>query len=1250
MESEVEVDYSCSDLLDSVLNMCPGDLEFQHILNDIDDKLKENSLGMEQCLQNLQLEMNESGVSQTLQNTTDYLQWVNCYHMIPSKPPEAPHCQVIEFLRTLQHYLKNTLNQEYIVLRFLLDLFNQCGIRFASSQNGSFLQCASQTSIHAIDDEPGVDIQTAWEDVRLHLRRFLVGNLQQNIDTCISESRIQMKTQYLQQFLFLYPESDVLMKYQNIQSNVLIDLLHKYSEMNADIIFRVYEDAMPKVFSVIKQDLFVLSRLVDVPLIVRFINDTFFETISEEMKQFFEIFCKANSANKADLPLKPSKNKHKERVQAFAAEDQSRKATDLYLHLDQLKSLSRFVKHFLWLEEKVGEAASEILHISCSMEIKGNIQGTLKSDGVEVKANETYVLDESSLLMKETPALKFGWRKNLKILSQSLLRSFTSETEAFITPVLQCEKEAYAYNGGCCISLVNPYKSNEHYGAVSEKEKPKKVAKFCFSIIEEFDVLFPLALACRENQLQEIRTCFVEAFCKMAASVQTIMEEWSSHVPSTAPLQNLFAILSTSVFVLQHFTFYNEKMCKEPLFLASVQRYQEFIRNIQLQVINYCVSVCATSIFQDSESHYWDDNKTFYEGERCSFSIQMWHYFFSGLRHDLWTILPPTIAQDILREVLEKTLALLSYRYAQVNPNYKRASQIRIDVMAILSCVENMLWSVCGTVQDIINPSARSKDLILKIHCHCKNLLTVLFVLTAPLKTLHETFKSGFREFSSDSSVTSLADQLDWLCFIKPSLFPSVVNFERTPSAGEMAVQGQLKLLLAQPCCNWNLLLETLLHSDCVIARTLLSCSSAEISDMDDTLALDCKDVDVTEAILTVLSYCSLSPKSFTSVLEKYMDQERLWDTLCIQAADAEVKFVPPVIRYLRRILVNSVTGTLKQITSVIHDIEPTEHFNIPENLLRALPEKWNFVPRDEKQKQSVKNKTQLTAYLVCTVISKLPSAIACLPSPVKYFYLISERNISETYNVQKNKGLLICNLISVVCHILEDGNTLEQMTGYALSRRSKELLTAVCQSLETIIGINNGHKEVLKRVLENIEEQRPKWIGSQMQKSRTLSMNCDFANQGESSVSQNQDTGPELTEQKINIMVLDICHKPGGNEYLRQIYHIIQLNEDYLNDALSCQSCCTESAHAKAFQLTLHSAEQSPSSFNPLNMFSLPNVDVLREASSEWSCDWSKISSYCLGMSLFTFRALLGHRWEAKDEESLSEDERSLLEQLKQL
>lgn len=41
-----------------------------------------------------------------------------------------------------------------------------------------------------------------------------------------------------------------------------------------------------------------------------------------------------------------------------------------------------------------------------------------------------------------------------------------------------------------------------------------------------------------------------------------------------------------------------------------------------------------------------------------------------------------------------------------------------------------------------------------------------------------------------------------------------------------------------------------------------------------------------------------------------------------------------------------------------------------------------------------------------------------------------------------------------------------------------------------------------------------------------------------------NRVTAAELTEQKIGLMLLEVCHKAGGSDYLRQIYHIIQGNE----------------------------------------------------------------------------------------------------------
>lgn len=52
------------------------------------------------------------------------------------------------------------------------------------------------------------------------------------------------------------------------------------------------------------------------------------------------------------------------------------------------------------------------------------------------------------------------------------------------------------------------------------------------------------------------------------------------------------------------------------------------------------------------------------------------------------------------------------------------------------------------------------------------------------------------------------------------------------------------------------------------------------------------------------------------------------------------------------------------------------------------------------------------------------------------------------------------------------------------------------------------------------------------------------FMTMEKSTVLEEGDTALELTEQKINTMVLDLCHKPGGSEYLRQIYHFMRLNE----------------------------------------------------------------------------------------------------------
>lgn len=62
----------------------------------------------------------------------------------------------------------------------------------------------------------------------------------------------------------------------------------------------------------------------------------------------------------------------------------------------------------------------------------------------------------------------------------------------------------------------------------------------------------------------------------------------------------------------------------------------------------------------------------------------------------------------------------------------------RIDIAALLISTENMLWSVCSSVQEFLNPREDRDLKIYKIHTHCNNLLSVLAILTSPLKNLYE--------------------------------------------------------------------------------------------------------------------------------------------------------------------------------------------------------------------------------------------------------------------------------------------------------------------------------------------------------------------------------------------------------------------------------------------------------------------------------------------------------------------------------
>lgn len=211
-----------------------------------------------------------------------------------------------------------------MILHFLLDLSSQCGVSFPCTASGSSFEVTS--SLHAIEDDSTMDLKSLWDDARLHLRRFLVNRLQSQEETNANtlQQQMEFKTQCIQQLLFLYPESEVLTKYQNMQNKLVSDLLQNCilsscGETNFDKVVHGYQSSVPTLCAMIKEDLYILSGTIDPSSSVKFINETYLDTITEEMTVLLKRLCELQFKENAVHVVKGNKisKKHRGTVHAM---------------------------------------------------------------------------------------------------------------------------------------------------------------------------------------------------------------------------------------------------------------------------------------------------------------------------------------------------------------------------------------------------------------------------------------------------------------------------------------------------------------------------------------------------------------------------------------------------------------------------------------------------------------------------------------------------------------------------------------------------------------------------------------------------------------------------------------------------------------------------------------------------------------------------------------------------------------------
>ncbi|XP_060740365.1 uncharacterized protein KIAA0825 homolog [Tachysurus vachellii] len=1235
-----------------------GDSDLQVLIRETEEKLKLNSCSIEQSLCELQTRIGESCAGEKIPSPTECLNWFSQSNLRLLKPVSTGHQELLEFLKALLHILKMEEANTEAVLQLLVNISSQCGVAFPTSDSLSEKSQASLTPLCSVHDDITLNIQETWYDIRLLLRRHLLDRL--SMEVC----GVPQRTVFLvQQLCFLYTETEVLERYQALRSKMVLELLREKQTccLDGESGFKRlavdFKAVCPAFCAMLGEDIHILSGIVEPHCILRFVNRAYLWTLAQElgflMEKEVEVVMKDNSTHGG----KGMRSSSKKASVAPQGSPQTNK--HFSLTSEQLRGLVQLAYTMLQLEHRVEDLAAELGVLNCAGESSG-VKGNLKKGRADVETSTLADKVTPDLLLQNTEVLclEFEWRSAFHVLVPQMAHGVKTFLKEVCSKLLQQEERTHSSTLSHSIPLACvPLRQDAEL--CLETDMPKKVAEFCADVMEELDSLLPLAVVCKEDALLPVSSCYIEVSGRVSSDLLTRLEERAREVPHSSPLENLPTILASSTYIYHRLAYYESQLGdtnRTPLTLLPVQRSQEVTEAVQEHLTSYCVHVCATSILQDAESHYWADDKYFYEGERCSFSIQMWHYFLSALRSDLWSTVSPLLAQQTLAQVLAQTLELLLQRYSRARPSYKRHSQIRMDITAILLCVEQLLWSVYSSVEELVRPelpSETSTSWVSIIHSLCNQLLNVLIILISPLPELYRAFQNGFGAKSSTTPADAHADRAPlWLNIFNPTLFP--LDLLRGGVESENSALWLLNIVSSGPGFSPALLLQAILHHDCLLLRLLIShsylCldSKVEVSPEAQEAA-----AEFVEAIFAVLSSLNNIPRALARVLEGYLERRHLWDHFCSLADSAKVE--PVLFKSVRDVIYKVTKGLLGHIVRMIQACEarpsPLLRQTLPESVQAKIPKEWNYIPQEAKEKDSSKITTGLTIQALSFIFTHLPSCISSIPLPVRFLFHMAEKHQSQSSRQRRPTGLLIRVLLGFLCQGLENGETLELVSTEPLERGVKERLALLSECLQVSLGLEKiKPKPITHKILQGLEEKRPKWSSMQLQKAHKLCSESTFE-RVECGPVQDRGGPSEPAEQKMCAVLLELCQGAGGIQNLRQIHHTIQLNEALLRSKLALAADSTSSPEGQPSILFSSAANalNIPPHFNPIFHFDhVGHAKFDQSAMSKREWDWAQLLP-AFRVSQVTFTDLLVNRWEMQDGASLEDEEKILVDHLKQ-
>ncbi|XP_017159060.1 uncharacterized protein KIAA0825-like isoform X2 [Poecilia reticulata] len=277
------------------------------VRGDMTRKIKSSEVSLfpqpsiEQHLKELQAKMGDFRTGDHPPSPTEVLQWFNTRAQNSLKPLST---DTLDFFRALQQYLKSEEEgKEEVTLQLLLNVSAQCGVYFPCPSSSPALHPhlpgSSVHSVHMVKDDSAVEIQEAWDPVRLRLRRFLMDRLSCRTSgppgsPQLSTITILERVNCFKQLFFLYPECEVVTGYQGLKQKYVLSILHSSmssspgGESGFDRLTTGFCNVVQHVTQALTEELQVLSRVVEPEVVLGFLNVAYFGAITQEMTSQME--------------------------------------------------------------------------------------------------------------------------------------------------------------------------------------------------------------------------------------------------------------------------------------------------------------------------------------------------------------------------------------------------------------------------------------------------------------------------------------------------------------------------------------------------------------------------------------------------------------------------------------------------------------------------------------------------------------------------------------------------------------------------------------------------------------------------------------------------------------------------------------------------------------------------------------------------------------------------------------------------